>query len=666
MHGADTRERVLKAVLEEALARPEVAEALTSEDVSRRDLEDAVAQQGDDVFVVAEGHETRYRSLRATVRSPSWPERHLAVAKAVLLLVVPTASFGLIGWLAFGRTAGVAVAVVSALLGAVSWRRYRIEQDGGVKGDGFAILGGFALLVAAVFGGIRLAGWSWSLVAALIGAGLLVVAWLVFIALTEPGGTAVANRVQAFAAFVDWRRALLDEGVLPALYLRINEAKAGFFSTTLTVRDSSALGTGDHLAKHVPTPASARLKALVAASGGGSFAVAGPRGAGKTNLLRAFCGGRYRVDGEAQDLAVLVAAPVEYKPHEFVVHLFAEVCEAVIARFTKDEARDGPSPVVVTARLALQRLDYVRSVNNEVSGKGGFRGFELAGKRAVTLAGRAWTYPEVVKQFRQFLAVVVKEVAPGRVVIGIDELDRIGEGEPARRFLNEIKAVFDVPGCHYLVSVSTEAQHDFELSGLGLRSVFDSSFDEVVRVDFLDHEYARRLLRRYVLGLSEQFHALAYAFSGGLARQLVRVARAIADLGAGRSLSDVAHALAHAELVRACQATADALAAVDDRDGVSRLLRLLDERPAAFTVGYGDRVLDAYDGESGPVGQLRDALGARIRFLETVVAVFTDALDADRMADIDFDHLARARRYVGSNPRAALGLLEDLRRTWAL
>jgi hypothetical protein len=85
------------------------------------------------------------------------------------------------------------------------------------------------------------------------------------------------------------------------------------------------------------------------------------------------------------------------------------------------------------------------------------------------MAGRAPTYPEVVNDFRTFVQAL------DRVVIAIDEIDRIGAGEQARRFLSELKAIFDIPGCYYLVSVSTEAQHDFELSGMGLRSVFDSS-----------------------------------------------------------------------------------------------------------------------------------------------------------------------------------------------
>jgi hypothetical protein len=113
-------------------------------------------------------------------------------------------------------------------------------------------------------------------------------------------------------------------------------------------------------------------------------------------------------------------------------------------------------------------------------------GFQVSGKAGLSMAGRAFTYPELVDRFREFLADAVSVLraeagvaglAPGRVVIGIDELDRIGTGEFARRLLNEIKAIFDVRGCYYLVSVSTEAQHDSRCpaSGCVVRSIAHST-----------------------------------------------------------------------------------------------------------------------------------------------------------------------------------------------
>jgi hypothetical protein len=60
-----------------------------------------------------------------------------------------------------------------------------------------------------------------------------------------------------------------------------------------------------------------------------SAGLAGPRGVGKTSLIEYFAG-RAAGDGLHRPLKVTVAAPVQYEPRDFVLHLFASVCEAVI------------------------------------------------------------------------------------------------------------------------------------------------------------------------------------------------------------------------------------------------------------------------------------------------------------------------------------------------
>ncbi|MFE9744373.1 hypothetical protein ACFYOT_05680 [Saccharothrix saharensis] len=680
------REDALARVVSEALDRPEIRQAVASGDVTRQELLDAVGEAETAVFAAAADAESDYRAAVGPDSTALPPLRPLRFAARLLLLaLLPALGFsvlvsevlGMFGVDASTRNqyaGSVAIfLLVTGSLMAKDRRTYRRPALFAHAGYG-AFVAALAVTAVSRWRGLE------SLLAVLA---LTVVTWRLvthlmrFTGLSSSWSARAARRDEAYGT---WLSVLLEEGVLPVLYTRVNEATTVVYSTSLTVREASGLARSDHLRMHVPTPASAELTRLVARLDGGSFAIAGPRGAGKTNLLRAFCGGRYREQDRAPDLAVLVAAPVEYVPQEFVVHLFAETCEAVLAHWRHDGRRRlpwrriVPHPLVSDARANLELLRYVRTYADEISGKGGLKGFELSGKRALTRTGRALTYPELVKRFHVFLNRITTELAaadapkPGRVLIGIDELDRIGTGEPARRFLNEIKAIFDVPGCHYLVSVSTEAQYDFELSGMGLRSVFDSSFDEVVRVDYLDFQYAQRLLRRYVLGLSEQFHAVAYAFSGGLARQLVRTARAIVELAReqpGRDIADVVRALAAAELTRACQATADALTAVDDREGVTDLLRLLDERPTTDLRTYGDRVRTAYAGRSERARQLRDAVAARAHFLGTAQRIFTAGLTEERMRALDLDELARARRYAGTNPDAGLHLLRDVNQRWA-
>jgi hypothetical protein len=122
-------------------------------------------------------------------------------------------------------------------------------------------------------------------------------------------------------------------------------------------------------------------------------------------------------------------------------------------------------------------------------------------------------------------------------------------------------------------------------------------------------------------------------------------------------LSEVAYTLTQDELVRVCLTTGDALTALDDRRGVTKLLRALMERPDDLRA-YAQRLRASYDGESASVRDLSDLAAARIMFLAVVREVFTD--DLDEVLPDRFDALARARRYAGSNPVTGLELLEEL------
>jgi len=65
------------------------------------------------------------------------------------------------------------------------------------------------------------------------------------------------------------------------------------------------------------------------------------------------------------------------------------------------------------------------------------------------------TLPEVVDSLRDFLEAVARE--HDRVMIGIDELDKMRTEAAAERFLNDIKGIFGIRNCYFLVSVSEEA-----------------------------------------------------------------------------------------------------------------------------------------------------------------------------------------------------------------
>ena len=136
----------------------------------------------------------------------------------------------------------------------------------------------------------------------------------------------------------------------------------------------------------------------------------------------------------------------------------------------------------------LRRIESIRTVTTGQSaaiGLGSNR-IQLSRSRASQLTERDLTLPAIVDLYRDFATNVVKwwrvrHGGVGRVVIGIDELDKITNTQSAERFLNEIKAVFGIRDCVYLISTSEDALFQFEKKSLGFRSAFDSAFDDIIK-----------------------------------------------------------------------------------------------------------------------------------------------------------------------------------------
>ena len=91
----------------------------------------------------------------------------------------------------------------------------------------------------------------------------------------------------------------------------------------------------------------------------GSIGVSGPRGVGKTTLLRYFCDPSYDVvtgnrEGflTSHDLRLMVSAPVSYDSREFILHIFSRLCEEVLA----SEPHGHPTQIRLTGGRLVRRL----------------------------------------------------------------------------------------------------------------------------------------------------------------------------------------------------------------------------------------------------------------------------------------------------------------------
>lgn len=310
-----------------------------------------------------------------------------------------------------------------------------------------------------------------------------------------------------------------------------------------------------------------------------------------------------------------------------------------------------------------------------------------------------------------------------RLVIGIDSMDLIDDTSKACAFLDELTSVFGTPNCVYVLSLKPATLAAVDQRTVPLKNSSGGLFDEMVWVDALTLSEAAKLIDRRVTGMPAAFIALCHVLSGGLPRELLRVARAICGVkesaapdadpatdtildaqgirhiplaAAVRSvIGDETLALRHRTMASAASldigATPSWLKLVDSGDwlrrkatgphpaGVHWIQALLDEvgHPWADTQGHKSTT---------PATALCDGLIAGLYFLLTVSELFTEdpelvnALITPRSArssgpggDEDWleaappvlSDLASARAALGMNPYLAADHVRTARRALA-
>jgi AAA domain len=192
------------------------------------------------------------------------------------------------------------------------------------------------------------------------------------------------------------------------------------------------------------------------------------------------------------------------------------------------------------------------------------RGFGLSLNKGGSASYTPWTLPELVGHIRRFMQDISSDFSNSShaIIVGIDEIDRIGSLDHAEKFIGEIKAIFGVEKCFFLVSVAEDVGSVFAQRATAGRSILENAFDDIVIVAPLDFEETRDLLLKRVPGFTDSFAYLVHALSGGLPRELIRVTRRLVDVnqelsGSSRQprLENLTIALVKEELVEAIRAT---------------------------------------------------------------------------------------------------------------
>jgi hypothetical protein len=207
----------------------------------------------------------------------------------------------------------------------------------------------------------------------------------------------------------------------------------------------------------------------------------------------------------------------------------------VLARWIR-----GPEParelaLAAEAARRLRQTRFLQTVSSEKSAGVGRSSMQAGWRRSRQWAEQPHSLPELVDSYRAFATDVAEwwraETGDrGKLLIAIDEADRIADPQLAEQFVNEIKATFGIRHCVYLVSMSEEALTNFERRVVRMRTVFDSAFDHVVRLRPLTLRESVDLLRHRVAGVPDPFWILCHCMAGGMPRDVLRMARTMLDV----------------------------------------------------------------------------------------------------------------------------------------
>ena len=157
---------------------------------------------------------------------------------------------------------------------------------------------------------------------------------------------------------LELEQALLNKGMLPFMRTLLNEYLAPSYSTQLSIRRAPGLSEVFDPIYQIPTQSALRLQRLMEQMPGGSIGISGPRGVGKTTLIRS-----YTADDATNShaLSVMVSAPVDYAARDFILHLFETVCRKVSDPGSSDLQRKTsiPSALAIGKSFADHRRNFV-------------------------------------------------------------------------------------------------------------------------------------------------------------------------------------------------------------------------------------------------------------------------------------------------------------------
>ena len=420
---------------------------------------------------------------------------------------------------------------------------------------------------------------------------------------------------------------LSNEIIVPELISLLNQSLNPSTSKTLKHDYLEGLGEVHNDTLLIKTKSQRKLINQFETMPGGSIGISGPRGIGKSSLIKSFinfAGGKIK---EKEILSTYVNAPVNYELRDFVIHFSQKIIDTYLIRkgrpfddrgMFEDSNRTSSNEYIpllnkvirlfaftgiailsIGLILGYSQVTEIRSKINDTLEVLGFsigtlikagiilllitavyrflynqiilpkskrNGYEMEPDDTVRLSQSFMTnlkyqqgytsgwsgslkfpvglknklsesssinvvplsLPQIISRLKSILKEIGKEYV---LVASIDEIDKMESKEDVIEFFNEIKSLFGVPNCFYLVSVSEEALSSFESRGILVKDVFDSSFDDILKIGYFSFEENKNLIQKRVINLPLPFILFSHSFSAGIPREMIRTVRSLIEIG---------------------------------------------------------------------------------------------------------------------------------------
>jgi hypothetical protein len=214
-----------------------------------------------------------------------------------------------------------------------------------------------------------------------------------------------------------------------------------------------------------------------------------------------------------------------------IVYVFAVLLGVVVKRLYKKYRKFAAHPkevgMLIECREMLELITYQATLS---SGRDiGLKASWLSGKISSNkqLAERPLSLPGLTATCTKFLSDLA-EVFGFKVVICIDELDKITDAMQLMELLKGIKGILSQDRSHFLLTISEDAMGYFTERLSAERNLIESSFEQIVYLDRLSSESARQLIKQSVSvdirdGLNFRANSdLLWIFAGGIPREIRR------------------------------------------------------------------------------------------------------------------------------------------------